>query len=846
MLLMSLRNLWEHKVRLFLSGAAVVLGVAFVSGTLIFTDTLEKTFGDLFASSASDVTVTPAAAFDTGLAGTSIGGTRPSMPETLVTDVSAVDGVKVAEGYVEAEGVYVVDKAGDVLDTGGAPGIGANWTDVPDLRSGTLVEGRAPEGPNEVALDTGSAEKTDYKVGDTVPIVTTGPRIQAELVGVVKFGEGGGLAGASLTVFDMQTAQRLLLEPEQVSGISVVAADGITNRELADRVSAALGDDFAVKTQAEQAQALATQLEEALQFFNTFLLVFAGVALFVGTFLILNTFSMLVAQRTRELALFRALGASRRQTTGSVLGEALVLGVFGSVTGLLLGYGLALLLKVLFGNLGLTLDGNLVFTLATVTWSLAIGVLATLAAAYLPARRASRIPPVVALQGEMPAQARSLRLRLLTGGPLAAGGAVALVAGPLALGGNSAAAVAGLGGSALVIGAIVMSPLLARPFVRVVGTVLPRMGGKTGQLAQENAMRNPRRTAATASALMIGLALVTGFSIMGASMKASVDSVIGDTMLADYVVSTTVAQPFSPALADGIAATEGVDSVTRTRFGMGRFDGKDSVLTAYDAATVDRSLDPEFVAGGFAGLDANGLLVDATVAAERDWQVGDTVELQMQNGQERTLEVGGTFEPNNALGTHLVSMDTYTGMGGAPMDRYVYVNLSPDAGAATREAVEKVASAYPVVDLKDPAGFQEEQRGQIDQMLMLVNALLVLSVLIAVLGVVNTLALSVIERTRELGLLRAVGMRRAEVRRMVRWESVVISLYGAAAGLVIGVLFGVGITAAMESQGIGEVVVPFAQLAAFLVLGGAIGVVAAILPARRAARLKVLDAIAAH
>lgn len=846
MLRIALRNLWAHKLRLFLSGTAVVLGVAFVSGTMVFTDTLNQTFSSLFEDSASDVTVSPKTAFDTGLAGTAVGGTVPSMPETVVARVAAVDGVAVAEGYVQAEGVYVIDKDGDVLNTGGAPGIGANWSDEPDLGGGTLVDGRAPNGPAEIVVDTGTVDKTGYEVGDTVPLVTTGPRVRATLVGVTKFGESGGLAGASLTLFDLETAQRLLLEPGRVGGVSVLVDDGVTDAEAAERITSALGPEFEVKTQAEQAQELTAQLEDSLQFINIFLLVFAGVALFVGSFLILNTFSMLVAQRTRELALFRALGASRRQTTGSVLGEALVLGVLGSVVGLGLGYGLALALKAIFGRFGLTLDGSLVFSATTVAWSVGIGVLVTLAAAYLPARRASRVPPVVAMNADVPVPHRPLRLRLWLGAPLVVIGAGALTAGPRAFEGDTAAAAAGIGGYALVIGAIVLAPLLARPFIRLVGSALPRVAGKTGQLAQQNAMRNPRRTATTASALMIGLALVTGFSIIGASMKSSVDEVIGDTMQADYVVSTSVAQPFTPALADELAETGGVDSVTRTRFGVGRFDGEESLLVAYDTATVGESLEVDFTSGGFEGLRGRGLLVDEVIAEERGWQVGDTVELQMQNGVRRSLRVGGTFERNNALGTYVLSLGTYTEMGGAPMDRYVYVNLSRDAGAATREAVEAVTAAYPVVDLKDAEAFQDEERGQVDQMLMLVNALLVLSVLIAVLGVVNTLALSVIERTRELGLLRAVGMRRRDVRRMVRWEAVIISLYGAVAGLVVGLLFGIGITSALRSQGISAVVVPYGQLGAFLLIGGAIGVVAAIVPARRAARLRVLDAIAAH
>ncbi len=846
MLRLSLRNLWAHKLRLLLSGAAVVLGVAFVAGTMVFTDTLSKTFTDLFQSTASDVTVTPRAAFETGLSGTGIGGTVPSLPASVVSEVGKVDGVESAAGFVQTEGVYVVQDNGKVLNTGGAPGIGVGWSDDPALSPATLVEGRAPHGRHEVVIDTGSADKTGYQVGDTITVVTTGPRLQARLVGLMKFGESGGLAGASLTAFDMPTAQRLLLDPDKFTSVGVLAGDGVSDEQLARRVSAAVGPSYDVKTAAAQAEDLAAQLQDSLQFINTFLLVFAGVALFVGTFLILNTFSMLVAQRTRELALFRALGASRGQTTRSVLGEALVLGVLGSLTGLVLGYGLALGLKALFGRFGLTLDGGLVFAPSTVAWSLGVGVLVTVGAAYLPARRASRIPPVVALQTEVPARQRSLRLRTSLGVPLVAGGLAAVVVGPLLLEGSSAALSAGLGGYALVIGAIVLGPVLARPFVHAVGAALPRLAGKTGQLAQANAMRNPRRTAATASALMIGLALVTGFSIIGASVKQSVDTAIGDTMQADYVVSTAVGQPFTPAIGDRIAATPGVAAVTRTRFGVGRFDGEESVLVAYDEDTADRSLEVAFASGGFPGLRDNGLLVDEVIAADRGWRTGDTVELQVQSGARRTLRIGGVFERNNVLGDYVVSLRTFDSMGGAPMDRYVYVDLAPDATAATREALRTIVAGYAVVDLKDAAEFRDEQRGQVDQLLVLVNALLVLSVLIAVLGVVNTLALSVVERTRELGLLRAVGMTRREVRRMVRLESVVISLYGAVTGVVVGVLFGAGITGALESQGITDVVVPYAQLAAFLVLGGVIGVVAAVVPARRASRLRILEAIASQ
>ncbi len=841
---LALRNLMAHKLRLLLSAAAVVLGVAFVSGTMIFTDTLQRTFTDLFESTSADVSVTPHQAFDTGLAGTSIGGSRPSVPADVLQQVRAVDGVAAAEGYVETEGVYVLDASGKVLDTGGAPGVGTSWSEEEALSNTTLVDGRAPDGRQEVALDTGTADKAGLQVGDRVDILTTGPRLRATLVGVVRYGENGGLAGASLTLFDMETAQRLLLEPGRYSGV-MVAADGVSHDELADRVASALGPRYEVTTQEQQAEDLTAALEDSLSFVNAFLLVFAGVALFVGTFIILNTFSMLVAQRTRELALLRALGASRRQTTWSVLSEAFVLGLLGAVSGLFLGYGLAAGLKAIFGGIGLTLDGPLVFALSTVVWSLVVGVLITLVAAYLPARRAARVPPVAAMNPDVAPRPRSLRLRLLAGAPLTLLGAAALVGGPAVLDGSAAGAVAGAGAAATVIGVIALSPVLARPFIAVVGRALPRLAGRTGHLARENALRDPRRTAATSSALMIGLTLVTGFSIIGASAKASVDAIIGDTMQADYVVSTAVGQPFSASVARRLADVDGVESVTRTRFGMAQVAGHEAVIVAYDRSTVDRSLDVDFVSGGFDGLRANGLLVDEAVARDHGWQVGDEVSFVTPTGGQRDLTVGGTFERNNVLGTYLVSTRTFRAAGGAPMDRYVYVNLSPGTdSAAALAGIEAVVADYPVVELKDAAAFQEEQRAQVDQMLVLINALLVLSVLIAVLGVVNTLALSVIERTRELGLLRAIGMNRRQVRRLVRLESVVISAYGTSLGLVLGVFFGVALTTALRDQGISDVVVPWSQLAIFLVLGAVIGVVAAVFPARRAARLKVLEAIA--
>lgn len=839
----TLRGILAHKLRLALSGLAIVLGVAFVSGTMIFTDTLSKTFSSLFSSTAADVSVERASAFQSGLDGP--GGSASYVPSSLVGTVEQVDGVAAAEGYVRAEGVYVVDEHGEVLDTGGAPGMGVSWYEDRELSPSTLTDGRAPTGPDEVALDSGTVEKTGYQIGDRVTLLTPGPRVEAEVVGVFTFGESGGLAGASLTAFDLETVQRLVGQPDGLTGVSVRAADGRSDEQVRDSIAAAVGADYDVKTRQEQADDSSAALEDSLAFIHIFLLVFAGVALFVGTFIILNTFSMLVAQRTRELALLRALGAGRAQVTRSVLAEAAVLGVVGSTVGLAGGFGIATALRALFGRFGLTLDGSLVFRADTVAWSYAVGLVVTLLAAYVPARRAARTPPVAAMRDDHVAVEKSLRRRTTAGLVLAVAGAGALAAGASTDDGSSAASYVGLGAVALVLAAIALSPVLARPFLRVVGAVLPRVWGTTGHLAQQNALRNPRRTAATASALMVGLALVSAFSIIGASTNASVDKLIDDALAAEYIVSTSVGQPFTPQIAEGLRDVEGVEAVMQERFGAARFAGEESFFAAVDPRTLDRTLVLDYVDGSTEGLVGDGVLVDEPTAERRGWAVGDVVSTVLPTGDTVDLTVGGVFASNQAVGPMVVSLATYEANGGTVLDRYVYVDVADDADeAAVRSAVQAAVAPYPVVELKDQSQFKEEQRGQVEQLLLLINALLVLSVVIAVLGIVNTLALSVIERTREIGLLRAVGMSRSQLRRMVRLESVVISVYGAVLGLALGTVFGTSLTRALAGQGIEVLVVPGGRLLVFLAIAAVIGVLAAVWPARRAARLQVLQAIA--
>lgn len=579
----TLKSLLSHRLRLALSGLAIVLGVAFVSGTMIFTDTLARTFDNLFNATSADVTVQPKTAFDVGLAGTGASGATSTMPKSVIDRIATVEGVAAVSGDVQAAGVYVLDRNGKVLGTGGAPGIGINWALERSVSPVVLTAGRGPLRAGEVAIDTGVVDKTGYRVGDTLPLLTTGPRITVRLVGIFRYGDSGGLAGASVTAFDTATAQKLFGEPGRFSGASVGAANGVSNSVLRDRIAQALGSRYDVKTQKQQAHDLAAALSQTLQFISFFLLVFAGVALFVGTFIILNTFAMLVAQRQKELALLRALGASRGQVTRSVLTEALTLGVVGSTVGLLVGFGIATALRALFGKFGLTIDGSLVFGMRTVAWSYAVGVLVTLLAAYLPARRAARVPPVAAMIDDFGSSERSLRRRTIIGLVLASSGVGAMIISLVVDGGNTAATWVGAGTVALVGGAIALSPVLARPFLRTVGAVLPALWGRTGRLARDNALRNPRRTAATASALMVGLALVTGFSIIGASANASVNTVVDQRLRADFVISTAVSKPFTPDVAARVSHVPGVGAVMQDRVGAVLVDGRQTSIAAVDA-----------------------------------------------------------------------------------------------------------------------------------------------------------------------------------------------------------------------------------------------------------------------
>ena len=850
----ALKSLLGRKVRLLMSTFAIVLGVAFVAGTLIFSDTLNRSFTALFASTVGDVVVRPEG-------GTTADGAPSSvtLPASLLEKLRDVPGAARVDGNVNAVGVFVVGADGKVVSGFGPPAIGGNWTGAPaghGLEGMAIVEGHAPHGPDEVALDERTAERAGYEVGDQVQVIpsTAGPPaaggrpqeppslLRPTLVGIIGFPSGGSLNGATFAAFDTPTAQDLFVGGQDVySDAWVTASDGVSQEQLRDDVARVLPDGVEVVTGDDAADEAASDLLQAVSFLTTFLLIFAGISLVVGAFLIVNTFSILVAQRSRELALLRALGASKRQVVWSVQLEAFVLGVIGATVGLGLGVLLAMGIRALFASFGLDLSGqSLIFAPRTFIASYAVGVLVTMAAAWPPARRTGRIAPVQALRDDVALPESSIHRRFAAGLGLVALGLVLLGLGlfsDLPHGGW----LTGAGVLATLLGVAGASPVLSRPFLVAVGAVYARLFGTIGRLAGQNALRNPRRTTATASALMIGLALACTMAIVGSSAKASVDQTIAENFVGDYIVSNVVASGFSPAIGDQMAQVDGVERVVRERFQRTERDGDTMAVAAIDPQDVDR-FELQTVDGELSGLAAGQVVVQQGWADDEGVGVGDDLTFDMPAG-ERTYRVVGVVEDNPiVVAPVLMTLDDLTAAGFTPSDNLLI--LFTDHSAGVKDRLDAVVADLPVVTVKDQGEFAHEQRAPIDQLVLMIFALLGLALVIAVLGIVNTLALSVIERTREVGLLRAIGVSRRQLRWMITLESIVIAVLGAVLGVVLGIGFGIALMYALRDQGLEVISVPFGQLAVFLGLAVVIGVLAALFPARRAARLDVLQAIA--
>ncbi len=845
---LSLTNLWAKKFRLVSTSLSVLVGVAFLAGSLVLLDTIGRTFDDLFATINEDL---DAAVRSSDVVETQFVDVRGRLDEDLVEIVGSVPGVAAVDPGVEGYAQFVLPDGEPLGNPGqGPPTLGFSWGLVDELNPMVLVEGERPDGPTDVVIDQQSADDGPFAVGDTVTILLQGPPREFTIVGIATFGTADTALGATMAMFDLATAQEVLAEPGKLNTIGVLAEDGVSQAEVRDRIAAALPDGVEVVTGEQLTEEQQSDVATALGFFNTFMLVFAVIALFVAAFIIYNTFSILVAQRTREMALLRALGAGRGQLLGSVLIEALVVGLVASALGVLAGIGVASLLKQMLSALGFGIPaGGIAFEPSTAYYGVGVGVAVTMISAVLPARRASRVAPMAAIRQAEVGEAGDTRRRYLLG---AAGLIIGVGLLSWGLFGSppNAAILIGVAAALVFIGVSALSPLVAQPFSRVVGAPIARVGGVAGELAQENALRNPRRTSTTAAALMIGVGLVGAISIFAESAKASIAESIDDTFVGDVVIdSGTVGfGGLSPALADELNELPQVEAASGVRIGFADIGGEAELFYGVDPATVGAILDLGVVEGEISALGVSDLAVHTERAAAEGWRVGDTVAMRFPDTGPQTFEVAVLFEDNDLTGEDFFIgnpafeaniLDVY--------DAQVLVLRNP---GVTQEsaiaAVEGVAAGYANAEVQDLDEYKQSQADTINQLLNLVYALLALAIIIALIGIANTLALSTVERTHEIGLLRAVGMTRRQLRRSIRWESVIIALLGTTLGLGVGLFFGWVIVQALADDGIGQLQVPINQLVIVVVLAVLAGVLAAANPSRRAANFDILRAIAAE
>jgi putative ABC transport system permease protein len=843
MLSLTLREMRAHARRLMGTSLAVVLGVAFLSGTLVLASTLRSNFDDLFTDVNAGTDVVVRNATDLGM-----DAPRGLIDRSLVDQVGQVDGVAAAEPVVSGYG-QLLGADGDAIGGGGPPQLAGSWTTNPDLNPYRLAEGRAPDGGDEVVVNKGTADDGDLAVGDTTTLLTPEP-VEVSIVGIATFGEEDGLGGVTFTAFDLDDAMaNIAKSPDGVSSIAVQADDGVSQADLASRIGEDLPSGLEATTGADITTEGTDDISATfLDMLTTFLTMFAGIALLVATFSIYNTFSIIVAQRTRQAALLRALGALRGQVMRSVVVEALLVGIVASLVGLAGGIGIAGLLKGLFDAAGFALPaGGIVVSVGTVITALVVGVLVTLVAGVFPAIKASRVAPLAAIREVAVERTAPSLTRIVVGVVLAVVGVgTTLVA---ALGDEDMLAIVGVGTVLTVVGAVVLGPVTARPAASLLGAPVARLRGMTGGLARQNAMRNPRRTAGTASALMVGIAVVTLFTVFAASLQASLDDTIDRSFGGDLVVNNG---PFggggiSPQLATDVAALPEVDLAVGVGQGAAQIDGSTKELSIADPGELSQVLELGVSGGSLGDLGGGTMAVSDATAETHDWQVGDAVPVTFADGRTEDLTIGATYETDDLAGGYLLPRTVWAPHAVQDIDTMVIVDAADGTSVAdAKAAVTRVADSFGGPNVEDRDEFAATMTTGVDMMLTIIYALLALAIFIALMGIANTLSLSIHERTRELGLLRAVGQTRSQVRSMVRWESVVIATFGAVGGIALGVFLGWALVQAVgtASGGLGVFALPAGRLAIVLVVGAVAGVLAGLRPARRAARLDVLAAIA--
>jgi putative ABC transport system permease protein len=835
----TLRGLAARKLRLALTALAIVLGVTFVTGTLVLGDTLNHTFNDLIGTAYQHVSFQIRG--QAQLSGTSAASTsdRRPVPESIATAVRRLPGVAYVYGSVSGYAQFL-DRDGNAIGGGAGSTLGFSFDPNPQLSPYRLVLGSAPTTTDQVVMDKETATKHHFSIGNRVLIDLPNRAQTFTISGIVTFGSDNNLAGITLAGFSLPTARAVFNARGRFDTISVLAAPGTDNVRLQQAIARVLPPGVEVVSGQTAASQLSSQVDNELSFISAALLVFAAISLFVGGFTIFNTFAITIGQRTRELALLRVVGASRRQLFRSVLAEAALTGLIASLIGLGLGVLAALGLKALLKAFGIVLpSAALVFEARTVVVAIAVGVGVTMISAVVPARRAVRIPPVAALLAHTDDRDWAVRRRrVIAGLALAMGGAVAVLAGVL----GAAVSLVGVGALAGFVAAGMLVPIAARPVSSALGRPLVWLIGPPGKLGRENSMRNPQRTAQTAAALMIGIALVSTIAVLGASLATSAKDQVKSAVTADYIVSGQGA--FSKSIVPAVSRLPGVSTATTVYQGQFEFRGALSTLVAATPTRLGQTVNLHVTGGnGAAAMAAGELLLDSTTAGQENLHVGSVVAVRFAQTGPTTMTVGGIYAANPLLGKFLTGESFFRSHFENPLPIGVLLRAArgtPDLNPT----LNRILIPYANVSSKTRAQFEQDQQNSINQLLGLIYVLLALAVLVALIGIVNTLILSVFERTHEIGLLRAVGMKRRQVRAMIRAESVIIAVFGAVIGIVIGSALGIALASSLRDSGVTTLAVPYGSLVLFLVLSGLLGLLAATWPARRAAKLDVLAAIA--
>lgn len=855
MLRTTLRSLWSHKRRLISTCVAVLLGVAFMAGTLVLTGTINRVFDSLFddALAGTDAVVRGEVIFEAEFGPAE----RRPLPEDAVEAVRSIDEVAAADAYAMTMGVTLLDTEGDPMTTGGAPSFVSSWIIDDQLNPYVLADGRAPEADGEAVVDLNTAGNGPFELGDTLEVVTPGGIEELTLVGTTRFGDADS-AGGAIDVFTTLTQVQAFTGADGlVDEIYARGVDSLSEEELVAIIGDAGVADVEVISGAAAGEELADDIGEAFGFFTVILLVFAGIALFVGWFIISNTFSILVAQRTKELALLRAIGATRKQVLGSVLTEALLIGLLSSLLGLAAGVGLAAGALAALGAIGVDLpSAGLVIGPDTVIAALLVGMGVTIFAALMPAVRATRVPPIAALRDVAIDRSNASKLRLGVGFVALVVGLVGIVPAFDADVGTDDLPAIGLSMSLLVVAVLTLGPIMAKPLSRLVGSPLPAIRGITGHLSRENAMRNPRRTASTSAAIIIGVTLVGFITVFASSAQGSIRSAIDQGFTGDYIVQPT--NQFSdlsgapPALRDELGEVDGVGFVTAMAATQMRIDLPDGADTttfvgAIDPDSFPRVFETEMVEGTLEDMPDDGLLLNGQEAERRDLGIGDEVTVTTTSGNEATVTVHALHDDVAILQPWTITRAQLAEISPRPTDFILGIVLDRETTVeAITPALDEVMEGYPTMNLQDRDEFTDSIVGSISALLNVIYGLLAISVVIALIGIANTLSLSIHERTRELGLLRAMGMTRSQVRTLVRWEAVIVALIGTSVGLVLGLGLSRVLVSALSNDGFDTFNVPIAPLVVIVLGAALLSVVASLWPAYKASKLDVLDAIAAE